>query len=280
MHRDHKDAVRRFLVVVEQDHPGPRPDYEPGRSPPTDQLRTGERESFQHPQRAPDSDPGIAGQVECRDRLVYVPLRSRGDDYLRHSGQLVERRPLAASRLGQAFLRPLPCAGDGIEDLRDASRIRICVVERRSEKRTRKSSLLHMSALGEPRELPRVFVIEGHIDALRRRRHFVTVHDSARFVSRVELLEFVAIANVPCVAQDICTRVDVRIVAHTCRGALFVAAEMSKLSSGSPARRRRSASRRSSSEVFPRTQRSASSRTGPVGSRPSKRNDPTTFAAI
>jgi hypothetical protein len=101
----------------------------------------------------------------ARDRLVHVPLRSRGDDYLRHSGQLVERRPFAASRLGQALLRPLPCFGNGIEDLRDASGIRVCVVERRSEKRTRKSSLLHMSALGEPRELPCVLVVKGHVDA-------------------------------------------------------------------------------------------------------------------
>jgi hypothetical protein len=186
VHRDHVDPVRRFLVAVEQDHPRPRPDHEPDWRPPTGQLRTSERESFQHPQRAPDSGPGIVGQIECRDRLVHVPLRSRGDDYLRHSGQLVERRPFAMSRLGQALLRPLPCAGDGIEDLRDASGIRVCIVKRGSEKRTRKSSLLHMRALGEPRELPRVFVVKGHVDALRRRCHLTTVHDSTRFVRRVK----------------------------------------------------------------------------------------------
>ena len=103
MHRDHIDQVRRFLVAVEQDHPGPRSDHEPAGRPPTGQLRTSEREGFQH------------------------------------SGQLVERRPFAASRLGQALLRPLPGAGHGIEDPRDASCIRVCVIERRGEKRTRKS---------------------------------------------------------------------------------------------------------------------------------------------
>ena len=86
--------------------------------------------------------------------------------------------------------------------------------------------------------------------------------------ARLELLEFVAIADIPYVAQDIGTRVDVRVVAHRCRDAPVVAAEMSKLSSGSPARRRRSASRRSASEAFPRIQRSASSRTGPVAQGP------------
>ncbi len=30
VHRDHVDPVRRLLVAVEQDHPGPRPDHKPG----------------------------------------------------------------------------------------------------------------------------------------------------------------------------------------------------------------------------------------------------------
>jgi hypothetical protein len=183
VHRDHVDQVRRFLVAVEQDHPGPRSDHEPGGYPPTGQLWASEWEGFQHPQRTPDSGPSIVGQIERRDRPVHVPLRSRGDDDLRHSGQLVERRPFAASRLCQALLRPIPCARDGIEDLRDASGIRVCVIERRSEKRTRKSPLLNMSARGEARKLSRVFVVKSHVDALRR-RHSTNLHDSTRCVYR------------------------------------------------------------------------------------------------
>lgn len=97
---------------------------------------------------------------------------------------------------------------------------------------------------------------------------------------RLELLKLAAIVDAPHVAQDIGVRVDVWIVAHTCRDAPFAAAEVSKPSSDSPAKRRRSASRRSASEASPRTQRSASSRTGPVGSSPSRRKDPVTLAAI
>lgn len=97
---------------------------------------------------------------------------------------------------------------------------------------------------------------------------------------RFELLELVAIADVPHVAQDVGVRVDVWIVAHMCRDAPFAAAEVSKPSSGLPVKRRRSASLKSASEASPRTQRSASSRTGPVGSRPSRRSDPATLAAI
>lgn len=64
----------------------------------------------------------------------------RGDEYLRHSGQLVKRRALTASRLGQSLLRSLPGAGNRIEDLGDAAGIRVGVIERRGEKRAVGSS--------------------------------------------------------------------------------------------------------------------------------------------
>jgi hypothetical protein len=96
----------------------------------------------------------------------------------------------------------------------------------------------------------------------------------------LEPLKLVAVADATHIAQDIGAGVDVGVVAHTRRDAPFAAAEASKSSSGSSARRRRSASRRSASEASPRTQRSASSRTAPVGSRPSRRSEPATLAAI
>ena len=61
---------------------------------------------------------------------------------------------------------------------------------------------------------------------------------------------------------------------------LAAATEATSFPRDSPARRRSSASRRSASEALPLTHRSASWRTDPVGSRPSRRNEPTALAAI
>lgn len=134
MHRDDVDAVRRLLVAVEQDHPRPRTEYEPSRSPPTTQFNTSERERLQRSQRTGDSSPSVVRQVEGRDCLVHILPGLRGDDYLRHSGQLVERRPFAASRLRQTLLGTLPGTGYRIEDLDDPGGVWVCIVECRGEK--------------------------------------------------------------------------------------------------------------------------------------------------
>jgi hypothetical protein len=171
VHRDHVDPVRRFLVEVEQDHPRPRAEHEPGGRPSATQLRTGQREDFQCSQRTGDSSPGVGRKDEGRDCLVHIPLRLRGDHCLRHSGELVERCSLSPSGLGQALLRPLPRAWNRIENFGDARGIRVSVIERCGEERSSERPLLYMRAFSELCELCRMPVIERHVDSFGRRCH-------------------------------------------------------------------------------------------------------------
>lgn len=99
MHCDDEDPIGRFLIAIEQEHPRPRPQDEPSRRPPATKLGASKRKRFERSQRARNSRPSVIRKVERGDRVVYVPLSLRGDDYLRHSDQLVERRSLAASCL-------------------------------------------------------------------------------------------------------------------------------------------------------------------------------------
>lgn len=171
MHRKDEDAIRSFVIAIEQQHPRPRPQYESSRCPPPTQRRTRERERFKNPQRADDPTPGVSGKVEFRDGLVHVPLRSRTDNYLRHSGQLVERNTFPAPRLGESLLGALPGAGNRIEDLRDAACIGVGIVKRGRKQRPRERSLLDVGSLREPGELTRVGFIQGDVDALRIGSH-------------------------------------------------------------------------------------------------------------
>lgn len=105
------DPVRRFFVAVEQDHPGPGAEHESGRCPvpPNSTAASGNVSSVR-------SDSAIrvhapSDRLKGRDRLVNAPQRLRGDEYLRHSAQLVERRPFTACCLRQPLLRPMPRAG-------------------------------------------------------------------------------------------------------------------------------------------------------------------------
>lgn len=166
MHRHDVDPVGSLVIAVEQDHPRPRAEDESSRRPPSSQFWTRKRKRFENPQRTDDPAPGVAGKVKRRDRLIYIPLRSRADDYLRHSAQLVERSAFSAHRLGESLLSALPGAGDCVKDLRNAIGIRISIVQRRREKRPRQSSLLHVSPLGELRELASVSFIQRDVYAL------------------------------------------------------------------------------------------------------------------
>lgn len=87
------------------------------------------------------------------------------------SDQLVERAAFPPARLLEAFLRALPGARDRVENLRDALRLGIGVVERGGEERTRQRSLLHMTALGEHRQLVRVLLVERQVDPACGRSH-------------------------------------------------------------------------------------------------------------
>lgn len=95
----------------------------------------------------------------------------RADDYLRHSGQLVERRAFPARRLGQSLLGALPSAGNSVENFRYPVDIRICIVQSSGEERPGERSLLNMSPLGKPGEFTSVSFVQGDIDALRIGSH-------------------------------------------------------------------------------------------------------------
>ena len=136
------------------------------------QLRAGKRKGFQDAQRAGDPAPNVCRQIEHSGRLLHIPPRLRGDDDLCHSGsQLVERRSLATSCLGEALLRPLPSTWDRIQDLSDSRRIGVCVVKSRRKQRAGERPLLDVGSLGKFRKLARPLFIQGHIDAFCWRRH-------------------------------------------------------------------------------------------------------------
>jgi hypothetical protein len=171
MHRHDEDPVGGLVVAVQQEHPRPGTEGESNRRPPSPQLRAREREGFKHSQRASDPGPGISRKVEVSNRFIHVPLRSRADDYLRHSSQLVERNTFSPLGLSETLLSALPSAGDCVENLRDPTGIRICIIERRREQRTSEGSLLHVGPLSEPRKLVGVIFVQGHVDSLRVGSH-------------------------------------------------------------------------------------------------------------
>lgn len=168
MHRHHEDSIGQLVVAVEQDHPRPRPQHKPDGRPPPSQLWPGEREGFKDSQRARDAIPSVLGKTESDDCVVYVPLGSRGDYDLCHSGsQLVERHAFAACGLSESLLSPFPGTGNCVEDLSDPRGIRISIVNSSGQERPRQGSLLYMSALGEPSKLACVGLVESDVDALR-----------------------------------------------------------------------------------------------------------------
>lgn len=129
MHREEENPIRSLVVAVEKKHPRPRTKNKSSRRPPSPQFRTRKRKRFENPQRPDDPAPGISGETKPRDSLVHVPLRPRTDDYLRHSGQLVERSAFPARSLRESLLGALPGTWNGVEDLRDPSGIRISIVQ-------------------------------------------------------------------------------------------------------------------------------------------------------
>jgi hypothetical protein len=171
MHRHDEDPIGSLVIAIEQKHPRPRAQHESSRGPPSPQFRTGQRKGFKNPQRADDPTPGISGKPEPRDGVIHVPLRSRADNYLRHSGQLVKRYAFPPPRLGKSLLGALPSTGNAVENLRDPAGIRICIVQRSREERPGKRPLLHVRPLSKPCEFARVSFVQGDVYALRIDSH-------------------------------------------------------------------------------------------------------------
>jgi hypothetical protein len=128
MHREDENLITSLIVLIEEKHPRPRPQHKSGGRPSPIQLRARKWKGFKNPQQADDPAPGVSGQAEPRDGLIHVPLGSRADDYLGHSGQLVERNAFSAPRLRETLLSALPGARNPIKDLRDAAGVRIDIV--------------------------------------------------------------------------------------------------------------------------------------------------------
>lgn len=166
MHRDDEDSIGSLVVAIDQQHPRPRPQHKSGGRPPPVQFGTRKGERFKNPQRPGNPAPGVAGKVEYGDPLIHIPLRLRADDYLRHSGQLVERNTFPAPCLGKSLLRALPGTRNRVKDLRDAGGIRIGIIERRREERPSKSPLLYVGPLRELRELVGMSFVQRDVYAL------------------------------------------------------------------------------------------------------------------
>lgn len=166
MHRHNEDSIRSLVVAVEQQHPRPRAEDESSQCPPSPQFRACEGKGFKHPQRADDPTPGVSRKIEPLPGLIHIPLRLRGDDYLCHSAQLVERNTFPTLGLGEPLLSPPPSAGNRVENLRYATGIRIRFVQGSREEGPSQGSLLHMGPLRKPRELVGVTFVQGHVDPL------------------------------------------------------------------------------------------------------------------
>lgn len=128
MRRDDEDPIGSLVVDIEQEHPRPRTEDKASRRPSSLQLRPRKGERFKNPQGADNPAPGISRKAQPRNGVIHIPLRTRADDHLCPSGQLVEWSTFPAPRLGEPLLRTLPSAGNCVENLRDAAGIRICIV--------------------------------------------------------------------------------------------------------------------------------------------------------
>jgi hypothetical protein len=82
------------------------------------------------PGRGTRTRRGVGGQAACLDKLGQVRSRTLRDEDARHRLELVERDDATGLHVGGAFLGPIPCAWDRVEDRRDRRGLGIYLIDR------------------------------------------------------------------------------------------------------------------------------------------------------
>jgi hypothetical protein len=90
---------------------------------------------------------------------------------LGHPLELVERDRLARAAALEPELGALIRARDAVEQGGDVARIGIGFLDRCGQQRSRERALLHMRALGQPRQTSGMFGIESDVQPMRGRLH-------------------------------------------------------------------------------------------------------------
>ncbi len=93
-----------------------------------------------------------------------------------HSLQLVQHDRLAGPGLLEATLSARKRAGNAVQQLDDVPRIGVDLIERIGMQRSRDRAGLDVHAVGEARELLRLFIVERDVQSLRAS----TVHEKQR----------------------------------------------------------------------------------------------------
>ena len=127
---DDQDQVLGLLIAVQDEHPWPGPVSEPQGMPPAAKFPAEPGKALQELKLAADTFPGVEGEAEHGDHVVQVLDRPSAQPYVSHGSELVERNGLAATRTSEVLHRPLPGAGNAVEQRDHIARLEVGVVNR------------------------------------------------------------------------------------------------------------------------------------------------------
>ena len=163
---DGHDANSRLVleVLVDDQHPPPRPEQEPKPLPSALERRSHVRERRQRPQRALDAVSRV-GRGDTFRSAALSPQRRLLSARRGPRLQIVERDRSS----GLCLLPPSQCtlirSRKTVEKICSVARIRVGLVESVREQRPRERPLLRVRPLREPRQLLRMFCVEGYVQA-------------------------------------------------------------------------------------------------------------------
>jgi hypothetical protein len=118
------------VVLVDQQHPSPRPEDEALALPSSGELGAQTGELLQWVQAGTHALSGSRRQGQGGDEPVQVLDRSAGELDASHELQLVEPYGVTRRGLTTANLGPLPGSLDPVEDCHDRVRVGVRVIER------------------------------------------------------------------------------------------------------------------------------------------------------
>ena len=153
-------------------------------NPPRDAERRATGFEDQGSHRAPTAPSSMVAGRPCEavrpDRPVEILFRRFRDDDGRHGrSELVERQEPTGARSGKSLLGSFQCARNGAEDLGDRARVRVRLIQRGRQQRSRDRPGLNVDTSGHRMKSCRVFVIELNVEAIRslfgHRRHLDTL---------------------------------------------------------------------------------------------------------
>ncbi len=174
------DAVVSLDVLVDDQHPPPRPEEEPHCRPPAAQLGAKLGELLESAQQASDTSACVRRKAQRDDETVEILGGGSRQLDASHALELIQLDRLAPTRL----LSPQRCALvgtiDPIEQQHDIGWIWIGVIDCARQQRSGERALIDVDTTRQPRQLRRVLVIER--DVQPSRCHTGMLHAATRRV--------------------------------------------------------------------------------------------------